>query len=162
MPAPLTRILARSEAQARQILISKRFLTSINSLQEITEAQLGAKAEMTIELLRNAGTEFPPPNMEVLSARKLIHGGILYKLSDSTSASWVNTPGNRSALLEHFGTEVIIKDRAFHFIIKNIPISFNPTSPIAITDIKRKGGLQAKSVVKARYIKPIAHRNPKQ
>ncbi|KAG2336072.1 hypothetical protein BDR05DRAFT_836434, partial [Suillus weaverae] len=92
----------------------------------------------------------------------LTHGGILYELSDPASATWLSIPGNRSIFLEHFGAEVIIKDRAFHLIVENVPISFNPTSQIAYSDIEKKGGLQPKSVLKARYIKPIARRFPNQ
>ncbi|KAG1858835.1 hypothetical protein F4604DRAFT_1503723, partial [Suillus subluteus] len=96
------------------------------------------------------------------SARKLIHSGILYELNNSASATWLNTPGNRSTFLEQFGAEVIIKDRTYNLIIENVPISFNPTSPVATSDIERKGGLQPKSVIKARYIKPIERRSPNQ
>jgi hypothetical protein len=161
MPAPLTRILSRSEAQAKQILISKRFITGINTLRDLTEAQLVAKAGMAIELLKNTGADLPV-NMAIISARKLTHGGILYELNNQESAAWLNTPGNRSSFLEHFGAEVIIKDRSYQLIIENVPISFNPSSPMAIAEIETKGGLQQKSVIKARYIKPVARRTPNQ
>ncbi|KAG1826722.1 uncharacterized protein BJ212DRAFT_1258211 [Suillus subaureus] len=100
--------------------------------------------------------------MAILSARKLAHGGILYELSNPESAAWLSIPGNRSNFLEQFRAEVIIKDHTYHLIIENVPVSFNPTSPVATSEIERKGGLQPKSVIKARYIKPIARRNLNQ
>ncbi|KAG2739812.1 hypothetical protein P692DRAFT_20755281, partial [Suillus brevipes Sb2] len=44
IPSPLTKILARSDAQDRQILIDRRSVLIANSLKELTEAQLVAKA----------------------------------------------------------------------------------------------------------------------
>ncbi|KIK33972.1 hypothetical protein CY34DRAFT_98738 [Suillus luteus UH-Slu-Lm8-n1] len=102
--------------------------------------------------------------MAILSARKLTHGGILYELNNQESAVWLNIPDNRSSFLEHFSAEVIInlKDWSYQLIVENVPITFNPTSPMAITEIETKGGLQPKSVTKARYIKPVARRTPNQ
>lgn len=161
MPASLTRLLSCSEAQSRQILISKRFITSINTLRDLMEAQLVTKAGMAIKLLKNTGTDLPS-SIAILSARKLTHGGILYELNNQESVVWLSTPGNRSSFLEHFGAEVIIKDQSYQLIMINVPISFNPTSPMVISEIETKGSLQPKSVIKARYIKPVTHRNPNQ
>ncbi|KAG1759513.1 hypothetical protein EDD22DRAFT_759317, partial [Suillus occidentalis] len=94
--------------------------------------------------------------------RKLTHGGILYELNNQESVAWLNIPGNRSSFLEHFRVEVIIKDRSYQLIVENVPISFNLTSPMAIAEIETKGGLQQKSVIKARYIKPVARRTSNQ
>ncbi|KIK34515.1 hypothetical protein CY34DRAFT_17660 [Suillus luteus UH-Slu-Lm8-n1] len=44
IPAPLTKILARSDAQDRQILIDRRSVLIANSLKDLTEAQLVVKA----------------------------------------------------------------------------------------------------------------------
>ncbi|KAG1847161.1 hypothetical protein DFJ58DRAFT_639389, partial [Suillus subalutaceus] len=96
------------------------------------------------------------------SARKLPHGGILYELNSKNSAEWFNTPSNRSNFLERFGTNVAIKDRSFHVLMENIPITFVSDSTAAIADIEKKAGLTLKSIIKARYIKPIARRSPNQ
>ncbi|KAG2739613.1 hypothetical protein P692DRAFT_201873047 [Suillus brevipes Sb2] len=109
MPTPLTRLLSCSEAQARQILISKRFITGVNTLRDLTEVQLVAKAEIAIELLKNSGMALLT-NMAVLSARKLTHGEILYELNNQEAVAWLSIPGKRSFFFKHFGVEVIIKD----------------------------------------------------
>jgi hypothetical protein len=110
MPPPLTRLLSCSEAQAHQILINKRSLQAMNELQELTEAQLTAKAELALELMSKAGTTLPD-NISFLSARKLQNSEILYKLNSSGSAEWINAPANRSKFLNHFGTDIIIMQR---------------------------------------------------
>ncbi|KAG1764360.1 hypothetical protein EDD22DRAFT_739183, partial [Suillus occidentalis] len=61
-----------------------------------------------------------------------------------------------------FGADIIIKDRAYHLLLENVPISFDPNSQIALADMERKGGLTRDDIIKARYIKPIARRSPNQ
>ncbi|KAG2742527.1 hypothetical protein P692DRAFT_20673938, partial [Suillus brevipes Sb2] len=85
IPAQLTKLLSRSEAQSRQILIDRRSYQEANDLKDLTEVQLVAKAELALELMSKAGIELPE-NIAILSARKLPHGGILYELNAATSA----------------------------------------------------------------------------
>ncbi|KAG2059500.1 hypothetical protein BDR06DRAFT_928227 [Suillus hirtellus] len=100
-----------------------------------------------------------PKDTAILSARKLPHGGVLYELNAPTSAEWLNIPTNRSIFLNLFDANTIIKDRAYHLIIENVPISFDPNSKTAIAEIEIKGGLQVNSISKTRYIKPVARRS---
>ncbi|KAG1722078.1 uncharacterized protein EDB91DRAFT_1064058 [Suillus paluster] len=103
-----------------------------------------------------------PQELVFLSACRLPHGGILYELESPASALWFNTPANRSNFLERFGINIIIKERSFHVLVENVPILFTPNNPAATVDIKKKVGLKPGSIVKVRYIKPIARRNPGQ
>ncbi|KAG2108903.1 uncharacterized protein F5147DRAFT_531038, partial [Suillus discolor] len=96
------------------------------------------------------------------SVRKLSHGGALYELNAPISAEWLNIPTNRRIFLNLFDANTIIKDRSYHLIVENVPISFDPNSKTAITEIEIKGGLQANSISKTRYIKPVARRSPTQ
>ncbi|KIK34520.1 hypothetical protein CY34DRAFT_17663 [Suillus luteus UH-Slu-Lm8-n1] len=97
-----------------------------------------------------------------ISARRLPHGGILYELNSKSSAEWFNTPANRSNFLEYFASNITIKDRSFHILMENVPISFVPENPAAIAEIENKAGFKPRSISKARYIKPAARRNPNQ
>ncbi|KAG2113772.1 uncharacterized protein F5147DRAFT_570840 [Suillus discolor] len=103
-----------------------------------------------------------PKDTAILSARKLPHGGILYELNAPISVEWLNIPTNRSTFLNHFDANTIIKDRAYHLLIENVPISFDPNSKAAIAEIEIKGGLQTNSISKTRYIKPVARQSPTQ
>ncbi|KAG1851878.1 hypothetical protein DFJ58DRAFT_746220 [Suillus subalutaceus] len=160
----LTKALAKSEAQSRQILIDRRSPLYANSLKDLTEAQLVAKATVAIKLITkdNEDNEDMPKSLVFLSAQRLPHGGVLYKLDSAESTLWFNNPANKSKFLEHFGVEVVIKDRAYHVLIENVPISFVPDNHAAIDDVEKKAGLKPKSICKARYIKPLARRNPGQ
>jgi len=160
-PPLLTKILARSEAQTRQILIDRRSLDQLTPLKALTEAELVAKATITIELLRKEGKEVPQ-DLSFLSARRLPHGGILYELNSTQSAKWFQTPSNRSTFINFFGNDVTIKDRSFHILVENVPIAYDPNSASINGEIEKKGGLKHNSITKAKWIKPIARRIPNQ
>ncbi|KAG2757768.1 hypothetical protein P692DRAFT_201858760 [Suillus brevipes Sb2] len=87
---PLTKLLARCEAQARQILIDRRSPLYANSLRELTEAQLVAKATMAVELMAKEKEDLPK-DLSFISAWRLPHGGILYELESAEAAAWFNT-----------------------------------------------------------------------
>ncbi|KIK37781.1 hypothetical protein CY34DRAFT_92152, partial [Suillus luteus UH-Slu-Lm8-n1] len=161
MPTQLTRILARSEAQTRQILIDRRSILSPNSLKDLMEAQLVSKAAMALELMEQQNIEYPKELLFV-SARRLPHGGVLYELNSKTSAEWFNIAANKSNFLEFYGTNIIIKDRSYHVLMENAPVSFIPYNPAAVADIEKKAGLPPRSIIKTRYIKPIARHNVNQ
>lgn len=62
----------------------------------------------------------------------------------------------------HFGHDLIIKDRTYQTLLKNIPVVFDPNSPVCIAEIELKAGFKLDEITKARYIKPIARRTPGQ
>jgi hypothetical protein len=161
VPLALTKLLARSEAQSRQILIDRRSVLIANSLRELTEAQLVSKASTALELMEQNGIE-TPKELTFVSARRLPHGGVLYELNSKDSAEWFNSPTNRSNFLEYFAPNASIKDRSYHVLMENVPITFIPDNPAAIADIEKKAGLNPKSISKAKFIKPAARRHPNQ
>ncbi|KAG1736258.1 hypothetical protein EDD22DRAFT_959806 [Suillus occidentalis] len=160
-PTQLTRILARSEAQTCQILIDRRSIFSPNFLKDLTEAQLVLKAAMALELMEQQNIEYPK-ELSFISTRRLPHGRVLYELNLKTSAEWFNIAANKSNFLEFYSTNVIIKDRSYHVLMESAPVSFVPDNPAAIADIEKKAGLPPRSIIKTRYIKPIARRNLNQ
>jgi hypothetical protein len=142
-------------------MIDRRSVFASNTLKDLTEAQLVTKATLAIELMVKNGLD-APKNIAILSARKLPHGGILYEFESNTSTAWISSPANRRAFLDHFGPEVIVKDRLYHLIVENVPISFDPLSAATLSEIERKSGLANNSITRAKYIKPIARRNSNQ
>ncbi|KAG2128238.1 hypothetical protein DEU56DRAFT_714620, partial [Suillus clintonianus] len=122
---PLSKLLARNEAQAKQILIDRRSYGEIDTLRELTEAELVTKAKLAIELVEKDGVTIPS-GLSFQSARRLPHGGILYELNSVTSAQWFNSPAHRGKFTANFGANATIKDRAFNILIENVPISYDP------------------------------------
>ncbi|KAG1798862.1 uncharacterized protein HD556DRAFT_1216167, partial [Suillus plorans] len=72
-----------------------------------------------------------------ISVRRLPHGGVLYELNLKTSAEWFNIMANKSNFLEFYRTNVIIKDRSYHILMENAPVSFVPDNPAAIANIEK-------------------------
>lgn len=161
IPPPLTKVMTRNEAQSRHILVDRHSPVHPNSLRELTEAQLVKKASLAIELMEKESIE-TPKELTFISARRLQHGGILYELNSPEAAAWFNTPANKSQFLNHFGPEIVIKERTFHVLVENVPISFMPSNLAAITDIEKKAGLKPRSISRTHYIKPEAQHHPNQ
>ncbi|KAG1867706.1 hypothetical protein F4604DRAFT_1584980 [Suillus subluteus] len=88
--------------------------------------------------------------------------GVLYELNSVESAAWFNISANHSKFLDEFSIEVVIRERAYHIIVENVPINFIPEQLAALADIEKKAGLKPKSITKARYIKPISRCSPEQ
>lgn len=161
IPTPLTKVLARSEAQARQILVDRRSQLFTNSLKNLTEVQLVAKATLAVEQMTVEKIALPT-SMNFISARRLPHGGVLYELNSTEAAEWFNVAANRGYFLEHFGAEIVIKERTHNVIVENVPVTFVSNNPAALADIEKKAGLKPRTISKTRYIKPEARRKPGQ
>ncbi|KAG2072174.1 hypothetical protein BDR04DRAFT_1014175 [Suillus decipiens] len=89
----LSKIIAKNEAQARQILIDRWSPIHVNSLHELTEAQLVVKATMAVELMAKM-VEDTPKDLTFISAWHLPHRGVLYELNSLEMVAWFNTPAN--------------------------------------------------------------------
>ncbi|KAH7919724.1 hypothetical protein BV22DRAFT_991388, partial [Leucogyrophana mollusca] len=96
------------------------------------------------------------------SVRKLKHGAALYELESVATAKWLNQPANRRGFLEHFGADSIIRDRTFQVIVEYVPTTFDPDSGATIAEVEKNSGLEAGSISKARYVKPLNRRRPGQ
>jgi hypothetical protein len=136
-------------------------MNETSTLKDLTKLQLVTKATLALELLKKNGKSIPE-GMAFLSAHRLQHSGILYEVDTHLSATWFNEPANQSGFLTHFRHDLIIKDRTFQTLLENIPVAFDPNSPVCITEIELKAGFKENEITKARYIKPIAQRNPGQ
>ncbi|KAG2346984.1 hypothetical protein BDR05DRAFT_877294 [Suillus weaverae] len=110
---------------------------------------------LALELLEKNGKTLLE-GMTFLSARRLQHSGVLYKVNSHLSATWINEPANHSSFLTHFGHDLVIKDQTYQTLLENIPVTFDPNSPVCVAEIELKAGLKPNEITKARYIKPIA------
>lgn len=156
-PPPLTKLLARGEAQARQILLDRRSYGEIDTLRGLTEAELVAKAKLTLELVEKDGFTIHQ-GLTFQSARRLPHGGILYELDSVESTTWLSIPAHRARFATNFGSNATIKDRSYHVLVENVPTSYDPSSIRTNSNIETNGGLKPGTIAKAKWIKPIARR----
>ncbi|KAG1787223.1 uncharacterized protein HD556DRAFT_1247151, partial [Suillus plorans] len=94
------------------------------------------------------------------SVRKLKRGGALFEVDGPDTKLWLNTPSNGKAFAQEFGGDTTIKDRTFQVIAEYVPISFNLESSSDLREIEERSNLSPGTIVKAKWLKPVARRNP--
>ncbi|KAG1819395.1 hypothetical protein DFJ58DRAFT_850202 [Suillus subalutaceus] len=109
-PKPDSSILARSEAQARQILVGRKSMSEISGLKDLTEAELVRKAKQALEGMKEGGLDVPQ-DASFTCARKLRHGGVIFETDSIETKAWLSCQSASQAFSEHFGSETMIKDR---------------------------------------------------
>ena len=149
---PPSRNMTPPRANNLQILLDQAPGVDSNGLQDLTEKELVAKANMAVVLLANE-MEGVPEGVEFLSAIKLQHGGILFKLGTEEGAEWVRRDGKDGFLAKMGGTSVV-KERAATVVVPYVPVTFEPEMDGALREVERNSHLKEGSIVKATYIKP--------
>ena len=79
----------KGEQTAKQILIQKDPKSNDNTLGNLTEKELVAKANTTLELMDTESLEMPP-GVAFIGAKKMRNGNILYKLIAMTQVPGSN------------------------------------------------------------------------
>ncbi|KAG1818916.1 hypothetical protein EV424DRAFT_1323538, partial [Suillus variegatus] len=108
--------------------------------------------------LREKGFDIPE-KADFTSVRKLKRGGALFEVDSPDTKLWLNTPSNGKAFAQEFG-DTTIKDRTFQVIAEYVPISFNHESSSDLREIEERSNLSPGTMVKAKWIKPVARHNP--
>ncbi|KAG0691533.1 hypothetical protein DFH29DRAFT_1010836 [Suillus ampliporus] len=161
LPKPDSSIMACSEAQARQILVDCKSMSETSGLKDLTEAELVRKANTALEGMKAKGKDVPQ-DASFTSARKLRHGGVIFEVDSIDIKAWLSCQSTSQAFSENFGSDTMIKDRTFQVIAEYVPTTFNPDSPTALAETEKSSKLRPGSLPKAKWIKPLAHRNPGQ
>lgn len=97
-----------------------------------------------------------------MSARKLRHGGVIFEVDSIDTKAWISCQSNSKAFSENFGNETIIKDRTFQVIAEYVPTTFNLDSSTSLAETEKSNKLRPGSLIKVKWIKPLARRNPNQ
>ncbi|KAG2110709.1 hypothetical protein DEU56DRAFT_749773, partial [Suillus clintonianus] len=125
LPKPDSSTLARSEAQARQILVDRKSLSETSGLKDLSEAELVRKANKALEDMK-ADKKDVPQDAAFTSARKLRHGGVIFEVDCTNTKAWLSCQSNSKSFSEHFGSSTMIKDKTFQVIAEYVPTTFNP------------------------------------
>ncbi|KAH7902771.1 hypothetical protein BJ138DRAFT_1108252 [Hygrophoropsis aurantiaca] len=154
-------MLAKSEAQTRQVLVDNRSMGVNNGLKDHSEAELVKKADLALEMMASAGIHVPEGAV-FLSTRKLWSGCMLYETGSAAHAKWLNNKDTRKSFLEHFDPDATIRERLMQIVVEYIPTSFDTDSQASLEEAARKSGLEPGDIAKARWIKPLHRRAPNQ
>jgi hypothetical protein len=87
----------------------------------------------------------------------LAKGDILFDMNSPESADWIRKEGVRMEFMQGFGAMSEVKDREYACIVENVPIGFHP-SPETTLEVEATNDLSSKSILLARWIKPIERR----
>lgn len=151
--------LARARIQERQIVIDKDPSAPSDNLEDLTERELVAKANETIEMMRGQlGEEGNDASM--IGAKRLKNGGILYELNSSGAAQWIRQ--ERECFEKHFGGTSIIKDRVVAVLVENVPVDYAPEALAESSKIERDSDIDLDSLISTRWIKPVQRRTDSQ
>ncbi|KAH9950180.1 hypothetical protein B0H21DRAFT_656965, partial [Amylocystis lapponica] len=97
------------------------------------------------------------------AVRCLRNGGVLYELNTAQAASWLRRPEKTASFVQHFGGErTLVKERTFPTVVEYVPISFDPSSDLALRVAEGRSGLDPDSIVRANWIKPVNRRSTTQ
>jgi len=92
-----------------------------------------------------------------MSAKMLAKGDILFDMNSPESADWIRKEGVCMEFMQGFGAMSEVKDREYACIVENVPIGFHP-SPETTLEVEATNDLSSKSILLARWIKPIERR----
>jgi hypothetical protein len=149
--------LAKAKARAKQILIDTDPQGEQDTLGELTEQELVAKAN---EAVNNLDEDHDLANIEFIGAKRLTNGGIVFDLDTEEAARWIQT--NKKAFTSKFSGTATIKDRALAVIVEYVPLSHSPEALAEMRQIERHSKLPDGSLLATRWIKPVHRRTAGQ
>ena len=142
------------DRKQRQVLIelSKEY-TESKSTEGLKEMINAAIAEITPEA---------PVGAKVQEITKLRNGGVVLQLLTKEATTWICDPENEATFISKLDTTARIKDRNYLLLLPRVPIFFDPNNQEHLREIECANNLPPKALSKARWIKPIYRRHPKQ
>ena len=154
------RLHNREEIKKRQVLIE--FDNTELQLKNMSDTVLGRKAKDTIATAWAIAPE-PKPTLPGVKATVLLrNGGLLLKMDSAEAAEWLCDDANRTSVLNNIGSGVSIKNQTYQVIVQFIPVTFEADNNISLRNFETINGLEAGSMLKAEWIKPIKDRRENQ
>jgi hypothetical protein len=153
-------VIARTHSREKQVLIED--MGEGGATGDMTERELVAKANMTVELLGVQAADRPAGENLFVGAKKLMRGGILYLMVSVEAAKWMRREDVKKAFEEKYGGQIQIKDRGHNIILEYVPVSFQPMSTTAQRTVERENGIEGGEIMSARYLKEEWRRAPGQ
>jgi hypothetical protein len=145
--------LVKAKATAKQILIDTDPQGEKDTLGELTEQELVAKANEAISKLEE---DHNLASIAFIGAKKLANGGIVFDLDTEEAVRWIQA--NKNVFISKFSGTATIKDRALTVIVEYIPLSHSPEALAEMRRIERDSKLPGGSLLVTHWIKPIHRR----
>lgn len=154
-------IVARTETVDKQILIQKDKNATDNSLFDLSEKDLVAKANTALDLMGWKGSD-KPHNTAFVAARKLRSGGILYNMNSQKAATWLHAPEVKKAFMDHFDGTSNIKDKLHYVIAEFVPVTYDAGASYAHANLEEANRFTDDAIGFSKFIKPPHLRSSNQ
>ena len=152
-PAHAASVITRGDITDKQILIQKDPNTTNNTLESLSEKDLVAKANTTLDLMGMEAAE-KPPGAAFVGAKKLRNGNVLYQLNSKDAADWMKEPEVQTAFMANYGGTASIQNKLFYVIAEFVPTTFDAGSSYAHAKVEEDTGLCSGAIAHSKYIKP--------
>ena len=150
------RIMTRNEERQKQIMFTKAHGMPSQGLDNQEPHVIVAKANLALTAMKSNHDDIPDA-IQFMSAKILAKGDILFDMNSPESVEWIRKEGNRMEFMQGFGAMSEIKDREYACVIENVPIGFHPSHESTL-EIESTNDLATKSIILARWIKPVERR----
>ena len=107
-------------------------------------------------------TSPPLGDAKIQEINKLRNGGVIVQLETKEVADWLHEPTNKKEFMDKLDTNTQIKERTYPLVVPRVLISFEPTNQEHLWEMEMVNNLEPNTISKARWIKPIYRRHPKQ
>ena len=139
---------------------SRQILVEIG--REVIEGKSATEIKEKMEAVLNGMDLTPPEGAKIQEINKLRNGGVIIQLETKEAADWLREPFNKHAFTGNLDTNVYIKERTYPIVVPRVPITFDPLNQDHLREVEGANNLAPNTVCKARWIKPIYRRHPKQ
>ncbi len=89
-------------------------------------------------------------------------GGILIEMDNDHATNWLKEEANTKEFCNKIGPDANFKTRTYNLIAYNVPITMDPENDKHLEEIHETNQIEKGSIIKARWVKPIARRSPSQ
>jgi hypothetical protein len=156
-------IIAKGDQSAKQILIRKDPKSTDNALASLSEKELVAKANATLDLMDTESLEMPPGTTFV-GAKKLRNGNVLYQLNTSDAGNWIKREDVQKEFMENYGGTANMQNKLHYVIAEFVPVTFIENSTFMHAKIEEESSISADTLTfsESKYIKPAHLRKNNQ
>ncbi|KAK7036074.1 hypothetical protein R3P38DRAFT_3484732, partial [Favolaschia claudopus] len=157
MTADQAAVLARNARMRRQIMLDKAGDADVNTLASLTELEIKEKANLALSLMptKYEGAAF-------VGARKLDNGGVVLDCKNEPMAKWVKAEGVMKEFVSAMGGTCVYRPRNISLIAERVPIEARVEDGGMWRVVEGESGLQANSILGAKWIKAVERRTATQ
>ena len=130
--------------------------------KEVAEGKSATELKEKIEAALQDMSLPSPGDAKIQEINKLRNGGVIVQLETKEIAKWLREPANKKEFIAKLDANAQIKERTYPLVVPRVPISFEPTDQEHLRELETVNNLEPNTISKARWIKPIYRRHPKQ